>query len=222
MVPHSYTVAPQTVRFVKQGDSIPCKILVLFILIKMANTSAEIDSLQEPAPAPAEKIVDKSKIAVIFDLGNRAAQPSQLAVLIGGANKQPAPSTVYIPPMPEENSNGVIEIDQSKSIKLRYGTNLNISADRWKEIEKTPPASLGELYFQTNCFTVVKPVKATEASGYSCFSEKDAITLVLHTVNIADLESFGENETRGSVQLKIKEQREAIQDELERRRSAAV
>lgn len=176
----------------------------------------------DTTPVKAEEedpIKGISLIAVIFDLGNRAKQPSLIAALIGGKDQIPAPSTIIIPPLPRKNSNGVMEIDHYSQILLCYGTNMGIDRDRWAEIEKNPPANLGELYFNTGCFTIVRPTKAFAASGYHHFSEKDALLLVNHTVSESDLEAFSREETRASVKLQIQKQYEALQEDLASRKA---
>jgi hypothetical protein len=72
------------------------------------------------------------------------------------------------------------------------------------------------------CFTVVKPLKVGEASGYECFSIKDAKTLILSTVSLTQLDEFSARETRGELLVLIAEQRRELDAILLSKRQANI
>jgi hypothetical protein len=195
---------------------LPCKMRYSQYLTAMADTAPTTSpetTPEKPGPAPDDFV------AVIFDMATKKKTGSLFSVFFGGKDDSPIPSSIIIPGKPMKNEAGVLVLNRSEQIQLLYGANFNLPSNRWKELTDNPPSYLAE-YVEGECFTVIRPSKKGEASGYHCFKEGDAISLISATITLTTLDTYGANETRNIIKLEIEKHRQLLEESLRSRRSA--
>jgi hypothetical protein len=170
----------------------------------------------ETAPAKSKTPTSKT-VAVVFD-STRKSQGRRGLLGSTPTGESNFSAIVVFAPLPTEDDNGselAMSIKDSDKVKLTYGTNMAIDLRAWT----AQNSSRFKTYEKGGAFEVYKPRRGREANGYFDFEETDAIGLVLGTVSIAQLDRFSEGETREEVLKAVREQKAAIQSNLDAKKA---
>lgn len=176
------------------------------------NISAESEASVDAAPAKS-KAQQSTTIAVIFDSSRKNKVKRGLVV----PSKKTDPtfaSIVTFAPLPTEDMTGnefSMSVKDDEKLKMTYGLNMEISLKVWT----AQNSDRFKNYQSSGAFEVYKPRKGREANAYIDFEENDAINLVLGTISVAQLDKYAIGETREAVLREIREQKSAIQGNLE-------